>query len=390
MQAYYTVIMLLCLMALGVLCVLVWENNRMSATDKELLYLAYFLIALSTFVEWWGGRLDGRTDVPIWAMSVVKCVDFILKPMAGGALVAQMRVRNRWLTALEWILIFNTVLQIVAAINGWMVVVDRAGHFGNGVLYPAYITACLAVVTLVSMESILYGRSFRKQNRLSLYAVMLFVGAGIAMQVLLPMRPKAVCVAMTMGAALMFIHYAEFSSLEMDDRLAAQKVQIDTDALTGLRSRYAYLQAIEGYGAGESLPDDLVAFVVDINSLKQVNDELGHEAGDELIIGAARCLETVFEDAECCYRTGGDEFVVLVNMSGDDAVAALERLDNEVRSWHGERVASLAVSAGHALVADCEESTIEALVRKADVAMYSAKAAYYRGIGRSRDRRAAR
>lgn len=387
MQTYYTIIMVLCLMSLGALTVLVWENNRMPHRDKQLLYLTYALIALTTLVEWIGGWCDGNPDLPLWVLPVVKCVDYIVKPMAGGAMVAQMHLRNRWVTAIMAILIVNTIVQAVASLNGWMVVVDSQGHYSPGVLYPAYLIACIAVVVLVTVESVLYGRSFSRQNRLSLAVVMVFIVVGIAMQALLPMRPKAVCVAMAMGASLLYIRTAEFSSLEMDDRLIAQREQMDTDVLSGALSRRAYMRDLEELNATEALPVDLVVFVADINGLKQVNDALGHEAGDELIIGAANCLEAAFGASGRCYRTGGDEFVVLAHMSREEADAVMERLTQETAAWHGELVPELTLSCGHALAADCEGMTAKLLVGEADLGMYDAKAEYYSHAGRDRRRR---
>ncbi|MBP3884681.1 MAG: GGDEF domain-containing protein [Olsenella sp.] len=389
MTAYYTAITVLCLMSLCTLSVLVWENNRMESADKRLLYLTYALIALSTLAEWLGGWCDGRADLPAWALPAAKCVDYIVKPMAGGALVAQMRLRNRWRGALMGILAANVVVQVVALLKGWMVVANAGSHYEHGILYPAYLTACIAVVVLVTVEAILYGRAFSRQNRLSLAVVMLFVLAGIAMQALLPMRPKAVCVAMTMGASLMYIRSVEFSSLMMDERLAAQREQIDTDPLTGVLSRHAYTQELAALDAAGPLPEDLVVFVADINGLKWTNDSIGHEAGDEMIIGAARCLEAAFGSASRIYRTGGDEFVVMHNMSRDEIGRVRKRVKQETQGWTGSLVQGVTLSCGHALAADCTNMTAEALVREADLAMYDAKAAYYQSAGRDRRHRQA-
>lgn len=386
MQAYYTIVTALCLMSSGSLSVLVWENNRMSKDDKKLLYLTYALIAVSTLIELLGGWLDVRSGIPLWVLPMVKCVDYIVKPMAGGALVAQMRLHDRWVKAILCILSLNVLLQIVAAFNGWMIVMDANGHYAHGLLYPAYLTACLAIVILVTVESILYGRNFSRQNRVSLFAVMLFVVAGIAMQALLPTRPKAACVAMTMGAALMYIRYMEFSSLEMDDRIEAQRQQIDSDALTGVLNRHAYTQALLELNDASELPSDLVIFVADINGLKQVNDSLGHTAGDELIIGSARCLEAAFDDKGSCYRTGGDEFAVFAHMGHDEVEETLSRLEDETKRWKGALVSTLTMSCGYAIAVDCEGVSAEGLVREADRAMYAVKAAYYSEMGRDRRR----
>lgn len=387
MITYYTAVTVLCLLSLGALSLLVWENNRMPKQDKRLLYLTYALMALSTLVEWIGGWSDGRTDLPAWAMPTIKCVEFIVKPLAGGALVAQMRVHNRWLTALMGVLAANVLLQIVAALNGWMVTVDSQGHYSPGILYPAYLTACIDVVVLVTIEYVYYGRGFSKQNRLSLAVVMVFVLVGIAMQALLPMRPQSVSVALAMAASLMYIRSMEFSSLQMDERLASQREQIDTDALTGVLSRYAYARALDELNAAEAPPPSLTAFVVDINGLKRVNDTLGHDAGDELITAAAHCLEMAFRKEDRIFRTGGDEFVVLAHMSREDTEKATARLDDEMRRWHGKYVYGITMSVGHACAADCVGASAEALVHEADLAMYDAKATYYKSVGRRRRRK---
>ena len=92
-------------------------------------------------------------------------------------------------------------------------------------------------------------------------------------------------------------------------------------------------------------------FSVDINGLKTVNDTLGHEAGDELICGAARCIEATLGTWGKCYRTGGDEFIVLAEMDWTETQEALARL-----------------------------------AREADQAMYARKAEYYRQTGNDRRR----
>lgn len=387
MLSYYSAIILLCWMALGALGILVRENDRIPRADKRLLYLTYALIAVSALAEWCGIRLDGRAGMPRWALPMAKCADFIFTPMAGGALVAQMRLRNRLSRLLVGLLGFNILLQIAAAFNGWTVTVDEHNHYSQGPLYTVYLLICAGVILLVILQFIVYGRSFRRQNRISLYATMLVVIAGIVMQEALEDGPKTSYLGMTLGVALMFIHYSEFSLLTLDDHLTRQQIQIDTDALTGVFSRYAYSQALKAYDAAGALPRDLAAFTIDVNGLKQVNDTLGHEAGDELICGAARCIERAMGGAGRCFRTGGDEFVVLASMSREQAREAMARLERETERWRGETVEELRLAAGCALAADHADLSAEKLVREADLAMYTAKAAYYRSRGIDRRHR---
>ena len=384
---YYTCILLLCGMALGVLCVLVSECRQIKRADKHPFYLTYALIACSALAEWLGIWLNGRADLPGWPILAVKCADYILTPLAGGAFVHHMKLKNRWNKALAVILAGNTLFQVVAVFNGWMVTLDAGNHYTHGPLYIVYVTVYLAIIVVIVVQFIIYGRTFEQQNRASLYAIMLLVLAGIALQEMGGEGCRTAYVAMTMGAALLFIHYSAFSQQAMDAHLQIQHAQLATDALTGLLSRRAYTEDLVACEDGDA-PQGLAAFAIDINDLKRVNDTMGHLAGDELICGAAKCIEAVFGEAGRCYRTGGDEFVALVDdMDAIRAEVALCRLERQARSWAGKLTKELRLAAGFALAADYPGLSLEKLVSEADLAMYAAKAEYYRQNGRDRRRR---
>lgn len=378
MLSYYTVLIAFCWMALAVLCILVHENSWINKKDKSLFYLTYAIIALSALAEWLGVQLSGNESVPAWLLSLVKCFDYILTPMAGGALVAQMRIRNRLFKALMIALVCNTLFQIVACFNGWMVVIDDGHHYSHGPLYGVYIVLYLLIIVLTTAEFLVFSLSYRKQNRASLISVILLIIIGISFQELLGGEVRTAYVALTMGVALMFIHYAEFYKMAADEQVTKQQKELMKDVLSGVLSRYAYTKAIDRYSDIASLPDGFTVFVLDINGLKTVNDTVGHDAGDELIIGAARCIEKAFGSAGLCYRTGGDEFVVMTNMSKEETEAVLIRLQEETKLWSRDRSDfSLNIAAGYARASDYPGFTAEELTKKADQAMYAAKAKYY-------------
>ena len=112
MFSYYTSIIFLSWMGLGVLSVLIHENDRLAKSDKRMLYLTYALIAVSALAEWSGVHLDGRTSAPKELLICVKTVDYILTPMAGGAIIVQMGLRNRWSVVMAGVLALNTLLQL--------------------------------------------------------------------------------------------------------------------------------------------------------------------------------------------------------------------------------------------------------------------------------------
>ena len=236
MYSYYTVILILCWIALGALCILVHENDRIPRENKRLLYTTYLLVACSAFAEWCGVQLDGRVETPVWTLRLVKCADYILTPAAGGALVMQMRLKNNWQKAMNGILIANAVLQLVSVPGEWMLVIDAQNHYSHGPLFPVYLGMCLLIIILIIAQFVLYGRTFKRQNRVSLYAIMFLVVAAIAIQEL-PSGFRTAYVGMTVGAALMFIHYTEYSQQAADETLAEQRIQL---MLSQIRPHFLY------------------------------------------------------------------------------------------------------------------------------------------------------
>ena len=383
MTASYTASIVLSWLALAVLCILVRENSRLDAVSKKKYYITYVLIAAAALAEWLGVLLAGNDRSPIWLLRAVKCADYILTPMAGVAFVMEVQVRNYWRRLLIALIAVNTLFQIIAALGGWMVRVDAQHHYTHGPLYPAYIALYLLVMVLVGVQFILYGRNYRRQNRTSLYAILALVLIGIAMQEFSGGGVRIAYIALSFGAALLYIRTAEFTQLATDDVVRKQMIEITIDPLTGLQSRNAYSRLLKKLDQ-TGLPFDLGVIMIDVNGLKQVNDAMGHEAGDELICGAADCIRRVLGTA---YRIGGDEFVYMGSISRTQANEAMARLHLVTSTWRGERVGKLSVSAGCALSADHPGLSAEALAREADREMYAAKARYYRESGIDRRRR---
>ena len=375
MMSYYTVLIALCWLSLSVLCILVHETSWISRPDKRLFYMTYGIIALSALAEWAGLQVSG-SSLPGWILAVVKCADYILTPMAGGAITAQMKLRSRLSRALMVLLAVNAVFQVVAAFTGWMIIIDAQNHYTHGPLYGIYIAVYMLVILLTGAEFRAYGSAYRKQNKASLYSVLLLVVIGIALQEILGGEYRTAYIALTMGVALMFIHYSEFYQMTAQEYIQTQHMQLMKDAMSGVYSRYAYIKDLEHYTAA-GIPDHFTAFTIDINGLKETNDSIGHDAGDELISGAARCIEKVVKNAGHCYRTGGDEFVVLAQMPKEQAETVLADLAREAALWKGEKAGRLSFSAGFAAASDYPGLTAEALIKKADQAMYAEKAEYY-------------
>ena len=378
MLNYYTSVIIITLLALAVLSVLISENARIPYEKKRLFIATNILIAMAAAAECAGMHINGKENIPSWVLAAVKAVDYTLTPMTGGALIALMQKEHAKKQLLPFLFIGNAVFQIVAAFRGGMIVIDAHHYYEHGPLYPIYAAFYLLVIISLFVKMVSYGKSFRKQNRTSLYATILLVCIGIAMQELSG-NYRVAYLAVALGSAFLFIHYNEFSQIRQDDEITEQQIMIFQDALTGVSSRFAYNDAIQ-----ETVPTDFVAFLLDINGLKAVNDSLGHEAGDELIRGAAACIEATLGKNGRVFRIGGDEFAVFASMPREQVKTALTQLKQKTGRWSGEKVKELSLSAGYALAQEHEGFSIEELMKEADKAMYTQKKEYYQAIGRDR------
>lgn len=175
-------------------------------------------------------------------------------------------------------------------------------------------------------------------------------------------------------------HYARlFSDITV---FKAQKQQLADlarrDALTGLPNRRHFEEELQAATARARRSGQPLALVyLDLDGFKGVNDTLGHEAGDLLLVEVARRLKAQVRSTDLVARLGGDEFTVLLENAGgaDDRRLQCERLIAALSLPHalaGRRVVSTP-SLGLALYAPGE--TVENLRRRADVAMYDAKRA---------------
>ena len=156
----------------------------------------------------------------------------------------------------------------------------------------------------------------------------------------------------------------------------------NTDELTGFYNRRAYEDDINGHNDFPA-EEDYVYISIDVNGLKLVNDSLGHDAGDELLLAAAKCMKQCIGPYGKLYRIGGDEFVAMIFCSEDQLKAILSDFDETLASWKGKLVENVTVSYGYVLQREGITSVREMAIL-ADRRMYDAKSRHYRRRGMDR------
>ena len=149
------------------------------------------------------------------------------------------------------------------------------------------------------------------------------------------------------------------------------------DPLTGLPNRALLLDRLEhALFRAERHEGGVSVLFMDLDGFKVVNDSLGHEAGDELLVAVARRLEDCLRPEDTVSRLGGDEFAVLIEdvEAAGDATGVAERISDGLRPPFtvGGQEVFVSASVGIASNKSGEQPPLD-LLRKADLAMYEAK-----------------
>ncbi|MEV4345343.1 bifunctional diguanylate cyclase/phosphodiesterase [Actinoplanes sp. NPDC049596] len=178
---------------------------------------------------------------------------------------------------------------------------------------------------------------------------------------------SALCTAIRNAAA-----YAELA------RISAQNAHDAAhDALTGLANRRHLYDRATRHFSGDSDEGVVALLLIDLNHFKEVNDTLGHAAGDAVLRKVARRLSAAAEPGDLVARLGGDEFAMLLTnlptpaMAGHRAEAVLASLDDAIEVEGMQ----LTVSAAAGIALAPGSGGVNELMRRADIAMYQAKRA---------------
>jgi diguanylate cyclase len=146
------------------------------------------------------------------------------------------------------------------------------------------------------------------------------------------------------------------------------------DPLTGLANRRRFEEQLE---VKIRTASRFCLILIDLNGFKEVNDRLGHLAGDEVLKSFASKLRAQFPSADLVARWGGDEFAVIINCSENDAAARVGRIRRsgigECKINSGKQVINITVEASIGVVEWNGSERGPELLARADHSMYSGK-----------------
>lgn len=244
---------------------------------------------------------------------------------------------------------------------------------GNGTNYSlgpaAFVGYGLAMLFFIGSGLIL-GVNYKKlasHVRMALLPMLTVMVAAECIQIAVPEL-------LITGGAATIVTVGFFFSLENPADVFKQKLLID--ALTGVKSRHSYEidnERMEAeYARNRNVRFGLV--FCDINNLKAVNDEHGHQEGDVYIGRIAQILMKDLRSAESIYRMGGDEFLAVYRGADEaDIQRETDQINADCEAISGEVPYRMGVAVGYAVSGE-EYAALRDVLRVADYLMYKNKA----------------
>ncbi|SON56280.1 putative diguanylate cyclase YedQ [Hartmannibacter diazotrophicus] len=360
-------------------------------TALLLLYAGYFGLA------WWMDRSRVYNA-------------FLMAPMGVGAVAVALFALRGHISDLLSIVISNALvllacgllltalrlfdgrralaLPLLAGALVWLVACSIPAFYGSLISRVAAMSLMMSIYMLAMAREVM--RNHRQEplhSRKPLAFVMIVHAIVFAIRIPLmwnhPLADKGGLLSTPWISAIVFellLHWVAFAlllvSLSKERAEADLRKRAETDALTGLLDRRAFLEKLQSVFGNASATSSFVLF--DLDHFKSINDRSGHLAGDRVLVAFSRILESHTPEGAILGRIGGEEFgCFFPGVDRDEAAEVADRVRLtlvETDILVGDKLLRPTVSSG---VSDIEEAgaSFEGLMLLADRRLYAAKSA---------------
>jgi diguanylate cyclase (GGDEF)-like protein len=235
---------------------------------------------------------------------------------------------------------------------------------------------------LIFIPALVVGSSRRWAVPLVLVLLTFYLGLYAACQALGPLdplQPWALQLAFGVNVLLIFGMFYAMAAFYRATVIQAERRLLraaTTDPLTGLANRAAFQQRAQGELAqGRRRGEPVSLVLADVDFFKRINDDLGHAAGDLVLVRLAELMRQTLREVDVLARWGGEEFLVLLpSADASEAAAVAERLRQVVAAARidiGVRTVQVTMSFGVAQVQ--ADQDLQAATKSADQALYVSK-----------------
>ena len=340
----------LTVIALGSGAILCATNRSIGKRERRVFLVSIISLMLITAFDWFGYVTSGSHPELRWLHTVLMAVTFAIAPFIPVSIAHVIFPDSHDRLAMI-VLTIHTGFQLISIFGGFVFWVDENNVYHRGPFYIVYMAVYTASSVYLVVESIRAGRTYQQVSFVAVISILICLAFGVLIQVF-NADVRTTWPAVAVAVMLYFMFYADMI--------------LRSDALTKLLNRHSF----EEFLARPTLP--CVFVMVDVDDFKHANDTYGHAFGDACLANIAGMLRRIFGGAGLCYRTGGDEFVVIMTDRHGEVDGYIEKVKAAVEEARSSDERLPGVSVGYAFAdKDCE--SVVSVLNEADQAMYKSK-----------------
>ena len=349
-MTYYTAICFIVCMASVTMMVIVLRNEASNTANKKCFAAVFALILAGTAAQWIAESMNGADSDVLVVHKFVKTLELCIAPFPIYFWIRT--VSTGWQQKAVLVLaIVNGVFQIWSAFSGKIYYFDSDSVYQFGDWHFIYTIVYGAAGVLLLAETMKFIGRNQNSCPLPIIAIVTFIVVGMLIPSFFP-DIKVSWLVIVMGLSILY-NYQNMICEQMD-------------TLTGLLDRRCYEEFLKTY------KKPAVFIMLDVDNFKSINDEFGHQTGDECLITIADVIRKTYQKNGLCFRTGGDEFcVALTKNRGIEKINAefVANL-NEARREKGVIVPNVSYGYGNYVPGN---NLKEDALREADDMMYKFK-----------------
>lgn len=364
------------LLALAIFLLVVWFFIRKKYSMDTILYLAIFsgMVFIWSFSETHilNFFIHNATSITILVFEVLAIIPFPI----GAFLCIHMQTKEK--SIIQWIFWSTSIVFVICNVLHFTKVMNLVRSLF--LVHLNYIFCCVLVLLVFIKKMVKKNGDLSKSRNAVIGLGMLFamVLVDIGRYYMIPYTDYS---TFTRIGLFLFIILIGIDSLERNMKmiLLAQKAQIYEelayhDSLTGIYNRTAFDEKLCELNKKQLEDGSVFVMIADVNGLKYVNDHFGHRIGDVYIQSASRILVDSLSDIGGIYRTGGDEFTVIIeNHTNREIMLHVEELEHQLMKEEEERKLGELFSYGTAIFEKEQDTTLNQTIARADEAMYVRK-----------------
>ena len=362
---YYGTLILLTIMTSLVLIVNVILNGNFDNKTKNGFIITFTFIIIGAFCEWVGVVCNGKIFFESKRLNViihyiVKYIEFTIAPImpvifSKMIFESKMKKRRKSWWSLSWLILY-IILEVISMFgNKFIFYIDENNRYCHARFYWIYILSfCISSVYMI-INIFEFSKEYQNKNKLQLNSIIAFLSVGVSIQLVNP-QIKTCWLSIAIAASLFFIYYTSIIQY--------------VDGLTKLLNQKCYYTYLE-----QNANTMFTLLILDVNNFKYINDNFGHNFGDQILANLGEIIKKEYGEYGRCYRIGGDEFAVLIEKNSQEIKQANVKFKKAINEKRKEIPEFPSVSFGMSTYnPDSREvHDINATVEEADAKMYRMK-----------------